>query len=376
MEDVLEVLVSGQMSNRGVTREKAWPSGAPRSGPGNRSILMLLGVLALTSCFDQVLIPDVEADGRLTVTNDEEILSERLEYLEDEVPIDPMSPALLGGAAAALGGAAAGPTRSTVSLTLVAQLDPPNVDGQVVQATSVSARRRFNFLISYNTQGSPFVGAVDYVINPFGRSPRLISLVAFSDSDISAVGLHDEDDDDDDDWIYVAEATGASGFATPAAIERLTVAPSGILLENNDRFDLSSFAATSVLSGDDVIYVTTGDGGHVYALDESDMSIVGQFALEDARWVAHDEDNDRIVVVQGTPGRISVFQEGDFPGGSMTLLNTFTFPGADVAESKSTVEIVGGKAFIAAGPEGVQVMCLDNGQIVGSAPPRPGNPRT
>ena len=95
MEDVLEVLVSGQMSNRGVTREKAWPSGAPRSGPGNRSILMLLGVLALTSCFDQVLIPDVEADGRLTVTNDEEILSERLEYLEDEVPIDPMSPALL-----------------------------------------------------------------------------------------------------------------------------------------------------------------------------------------------------------------------------------------------------------------------------------------
>ena len=352
MEDVLEVLVSGHMANRGVTREKASPSGAPRSGPGTRSILMLLGVLALTSCFDQVLIPDVEADGRLTVTNDEEILSERLEYLEAEVPIDPVSPALLGGAAAA-------PTRSRVSLTLVAQLDPPTVDGQVVQATSVSARRRFNFLISYNTQGNPFVGAVDYVINPFGRSPRLISLVAFSDSDVSAVGL-------DDDWIYAAQATGANGYATPAAIERLTLAPSGILLENNARFDLTSFAATSVLSGDDVIYVTTGDGGHVYALDESDMSIVGQFALDDARWVAHDEDNDRIVVVQGTPGRISVFQEGDFPGGSMTLLNTFTFPGADVAESKSTVEIVGGKAFIAAGSEGVQVMCLDNGQIVGS----------
>ena len=98
------------------------------------------------------------------------------------------------------------------------------------------------------------------------------------------------------------------------------------------------------------------------------MSMVGQFALEDARWVAYDVDNGRIVVAQGTPGRISVFQEGDFPGGSMTLLNTFPFPGADVPESKSSVEIVGGKAFIAAGPEGVQVMCLDNGQIVGSVP--------
>jgi hypothetical protein len=29
---------------------------------------------------------------------------------------------------------------------------------------------------------------------------------------------------------------------------------------------------------------------------------------------------------------------------------------------------VGGKAFVAAGPEGVQVVCLDDGQIVGSVP--------
>ena len=172
----------------------------------------------------------------------------------------------------------------------------------------------------------------------------------------------------DDDWVYAAQATGASGFATPAAIERLTIASSGILLENNNRFDLTSFAATSILTVGNKIYVTTGDNGHVYALDASDMSMVGQFALEDARWVAYDVDNGRIVVAQGTPGRISVFQEGDFPGGSMTLLNTFPFPGADVPESKSSVEIVGGKAFIAAGPEGVQVMCLDNGQIVGSVP--------
>ena len=96
MKDVLEVLVSWQMSDRGVTREKASPSGRPRPGPGNRSILMLLGVLTLTSCFDQVLIPDVETDGRLTVTNDEEALSERLTYVEVEIPIEPVSPALFG----------------------------------------------------------------------------------------------------------------------------------------------------------------------------------------------------------------------------------------------------------------------------------------
>ena len=327
---------------------------------------MLLGVLTLTSCFDQVLVPDVETDGRLTVMNDEAALGERLTYLEVDVPIDPPSGAPVGGAASPTPGAVTAPTRSSVKLTLVAELEPPTVDGEVVQATSISPPRRFTFAISYNTRGNPFVGAVDYVINPFGLTPRLISSVVFNDSDVSAVGL-------DDDWIYAAQATGASGFATPAAIERLTLASSGILLEDNDRFDLTSFAATSVLPLETEVYVTTGDNGHVYALSVSDMSMVGQFALEDARWAAHDADNGRIVVVQGTPGRISVFQEGDFPNGSMTLLNTFPFPGALVPESKSTVEIVGGKAFIAAGPEGVQVMCLDNGRIVGSVPrPDPG----
>ena len=354
MEDVWEVLLSPRGSNPGGTRKKASLNGRPRKGPRNRSILMLLGVLTLASCFDQVFIPAVDTDGRLTVTNDQEALGERLSYVEVAIPIDPPGPALFGGAAAP-------PTRSTLSLTLVAELDPPTVDGQVVQATSISPPRRFTFLVSYNMKGNPFVGAVDYVINPFGLTPRLVSLVAFGDSDVSAVGL-------DDDWIYAAQATGANGFATPAAIERLQLAASGILLENNTRFDLTSFAATSVLAAGNKIYVTTGDDGHVYALDASDMSMIGRFALDNARWVAHDADNGRIVVAQGTPGRIAVFQEGDFPGGSMTLLNTFPFPGADVPESKSTVEIVGGKAFIAAGPEGVQVMCLDNGEIVGSVP--------
>ncbi len=357
MEKAWGVPVSGQFSNRGYGRENASPSG--RSRRGQWSIFTLLGVLALTSCFDQVLTPDLETDGRLTVTNDEAALSERLSYVEVDVPIDAASPAPFGGAAAP-------PTRSSVKLTLVAELEPPTVGGQVVQATAISPPRRFTFLVSYNTQGSPFVGAVDYVINPFGLTPRLVSAVTFSDSDVSAVGL-------DDDWFYAAQATGASGFATPAAIERLTLASSGILLENNDRFDLTSFAATSVLPLEAQVYVTTGDDGHVYALDVSDMSTVGRFALDDARWVAHDADNGRIVVLQGTPGRISVFQEGTFPGGSMTLLNTFPFPGADVPQSKSTVEVVGGRAFIAAGPEGVQVMCLDDGQIVGSVPrPDPG----
>ena len=56
----------------------------------------------------------------------------------------------------------------------------------------------------------------------------------------------------------------------------------------------------------------------------------------------------------------------------MNLLNTFPFTGANVAESKTTVDVAGGKAFIAAGPDGVQIMCLSDGQTIGSvARPNP-----
>jgi hypothetical protein len=50
----------------------------------------------------------------------------------------------------------------------------------------------------------------------------------------------------------------------------------------------------------------------------------------------------------------------------MNLLSQIGFPGADVPESKSTVEILGGKAFIAAGREGVQIICLDTNENIGS----------
>jgi hypothetical protein len=151
-------------------------------------------------------------------------------------------------------------------------------------------------------------------------------------------------------------------------MERMKIKYRSTTLKDNIRVPLTSFAATSVLPVHKVVYATSGNEGGIYAFDAKKLTPLGEFPLHDARWVAIDEDNNRLVVAQGTPGVLSIFEEGAFPGGSMNLLNTFPFPGANVAESKSTVEVVGGKAFIAAGPQGVQIMCLDDGSIIGSIP--------
>ena len=47
---------------------------------------------------------------------------------------------------------------------------------------------------------------------------------------------------------------------------------------------------------------------------------------------------------------------------------TYPFTGANVPESKSTVEVVGGKAFIAAGTGGVQILSVNTGAVVGTVP--------
>jgi hypothetical protein len=317
----------------------------------------LCAVLVLPACYDQALVPGFESDGRIDVTNDEGALDARTEHPNTNVPIDPDSTAPAAGPAMA-------PARapSSITLTLIGEIAPPSLGGQVLQATSVWATRDDRAIVSYGFVGSPAIGGLDYFTRLLNNSPKLSSSLTFADSD--AWGVYT-----DGQWAYVATATLDPTFAFPAVLERIRITGDKFRIDpGNARVQLGSFAATSAVSTGLVIYTTSGDGGAVYALDAGDLSVLAEYPLDNARWVALDEANGRVVVVQGTPGRLAVFDEGSFPGGSMTLLNTFSFPGADVAESKSTVEVLGGKAFVAAGPEGVQVVCLDDGSIVGSVP--------
>jgi len=321
--------------------------------------LLALTVLAATpACFDQSLVPDFESDGRIDVTNDEPTLDARTDYPDTDVPIDPDSSGPAGGPAAV------GPVRapSSIKLTLIGEIAPQTVSGQVLQATSIWATRDERAIVSYGFVGNPALGGLDYFTRLLNGRPKLSSALSFTDAD--AWGVYA-----DGQWAFVGTATLDPAFTTPAVLERIRILGDKFKIDpGNMRVQLPSFAATSAVSTGTVVYATSGNDGGVYAFDVADMTLLGEYALDDARWVALDEDNGRVVVVQGTPGRLAVFDEGDFPGGSMTLLNTFSFPGANVAESKSTVEVVGGKAFVAAGPEGVQVVCLDDGQIVGSVP--------
>jgi hypothetical protein len=333
---------------------------APR-GPGLATLVLLFGLFA-SSCDTGPAGPgqraENESDDRIDITNQGGSLEGRIEYPDSDVPVDSSAfnpaPGFDGSPPAAA------PSAKKINLKLVAEITPPEVAGERVQATSVSIEGGERAMVSYNMRGASRLGAIDWITR-LHNTPLISASATFVDSDISAVSW-------DGTYVYAAESTSAPGFPSPAVFERIKLANDNFTLEENKRIPLTSYVATSALRTSNEIYATSGNGGHVFALDESSLEILGQYPLDDARWAAWDEEGERVVVVQGTPGRISVFAEGEFPNGSMTLLNTFPFPGANVPESKSTADIAGGKAFIAAGPDGVQIVCLDNGQVIGSVP--------
>lgn len=332
----------------------------PYEIPAQRSMLMLIVCALLSACNDSSsglidVLPD-EANDRITITNNQQALAARITYSDVDVPIDRSSalPSTLKLAASHI------PTQS-VSMKLIAQIIPPTVEGELVQATAVSLRTASQGLISYNMRGPLRLGAVDMIKRFDSFFPRIASTFTYNDSDINSVAT-------DGKYVYTAVATDDPAFTYPAVLERIKIKRSGLTLKDNKRIPLSSYAATSVTPTEDIIYATSGDNGEVFAFDSTSLDPLGQYRLHDARWVARDKEVNRIAVVQGTPGTVSTLDASNFPGGSMNLLNSFPFQGANVAESKSTVEIAGGKAFIAAGPDGVQIMCMDTGQIIGSVP--------
>lgn len=282
-------------------------------------------------------VPD-QSDGRITIVNDETKLGDRYIEKNDSIPVDPT-------------GLPKSATVTAISLKLKAEVKPPTVGGQSVQATCVYIKGSDAY-VTYNMRGEQFMGGIDVMQLKGGGNATLRSSATFTDTDVNAV-------DWSDNRVFLAEGTGDVTFSSPASVEYISVKGGKLDLASKKRADLGSFAATSVKYSGSQLYVTTGNTGGLYILDPETLSVKNLIPLADARWV--DLTGTQAVVVQGTPGRISIVQDGG-------VSSSYTFDGATIAESKSTVRVLGGKAIIAAGDGGVKIMNLATGKIVGGLP--------
>ncbi len=316
--------------------------------------LVCLVALVHVSCSD-ASGPGDQSNGRISITNNTGVLASRVTYLNDSIPIDsvgvgyPSAPAPFASASISRSSAA---SQAVFNLHLKAEVAPPSVGGQMLQATSVSIVGNLA-VVSYNMVGNPYLGGVDVIDISNKNHPVLTSEALFQNTDVSAVTTSGVN-------VYLAEATGDTGFASPAVFKVVTLVGNQLVLTGNTRTGLSSFAATSVAFGTRV-YATSGDAGSLFMLSPATFAVTSSIALQDARWVA--VGGGQVAVVQGMPGRLVVYNESN-----MSLVGSWPFKGADIAQSKSQAELVGGKAFIAAGDSGVQVLNPLTGAFLGQVP--------
>src|SRR3954464_188182 len=307
-------------------------------------IAVFAGMLLLLplSCTDSTG-PGNQENGRISITNNTGTLAARVTYFDDAIDLDsvgigyPSAPASFASAPLGRGSA---PSQAGWVLKLKAEVAPPSINGQQLQATAVSIVGNLA-VVSYGMAGSAYLGAVDVIDVSNKNQPALVSEALFQNADMFAVTTSGQN-------VYVAEATGDTGFASPAVFEIMQLQGNQLVLSGNRRRGLSSFVSTSVAASSTRAYATSGDAGALFGLNPATLAVTDSIPLHDARWVA--VAGGKIVVIQGTPGKLTVYNESN-----MGLVGSWSFAGADIAESKSQADIAGGKAFIAAGDSGVQV---------------------
>lgn len=289
-------------------------------------------------------------DGRVVVTNDTAWLSRRVQQVNSPVDIQPPV-ASQGHAVQAERLATQG---QSVTLTLRAEIAPPQVDGATIQASHVAIQGNRAY-VAYNTQGPDFRGGVEIVNTSNLNGLSILSQAVFNDTDVSALT-----------WfggtLFLATATNDPFFTTPAVLEEVGI-PGGNLSPNTVRADLPSFVATGVAALGNDVFVTSGTGGPVEGglsvVDRDDItSLFYAHVLADARAVELNGGGE-IVVMSGTPGVLRVY---DRANGS--LVRTIQAGGANIPESKSTIAVKHGRIFMAAGDEGLKVFELATGNLL------------
>ncbi len=235
---------------------------------------------------------------------------------------------------------------SDLPLILVAEVDAPQYDNLVLQATHVCFSGNYAY-VSYNVQGERYLGAVEAIDITDPALPRVVSHATFPSMDISSLTIKDG-------ILYLVGARDVDayeGVTKPAVLVKMALSD-GLLSDNIDFIELSSYVGTDVVAGDSHYYCVSGNTGALSAFSISDGALASQIDQEDLRAVGI--DGNKLVTLSGTQG-IHVYNIG-----SMSETQSFSVS-SDVVEAKRTIDFYNGHVLVAEGYDGMGAYQLSNG---------------
>ncbi len=301
-----------------------------------RTISLIGFTLLITVCGKQVLDP-FESE-RIVLENDHEILNSRIKYFNQEIPLDSSSSLSKAGAS----------KRTHTKLILLAEVEPPEIEGHKLQASHVTLSNDHAY-ISYSTRNNEFRGGVEILDLKTADRPVSKSLALFRDTDLSMAIEWDG-------RLYLGGATDSdhkSNFKSPAVLEVITL-DDYRLTDISERVDLPSFNANDLACFDDAIFVTTGttDGTlSIFEQHENGLTLSKEIKINAAK--AIDKNKEYFAVMEGTGTNLHLF---DRP--SRKFLKTISLGCPNFYKAKAEIQVVRNRIYLSAWDCGVMMYDL------------------
>ncbi len=193
---------------------------------------------------------------------------------------------------------------SSVTILLIALLDPPTYNNEVLQASHVRIIGNYAY-VAYNTAGTRYLGGVDVVDVSSHYNPVLVSSAVFIDpqtnegKDISSIEVKEPSSDQGNAmvWITGADETSDSAFVEQYELNASHQFESG----QSIKFDLQGYVGTDVRFYNNKVYITSGIGGGLTVLDNQ-MKMLSFLNIPNARSV--DINKDFEIALGGDPGHL------------------------------------------------------------------------
>ncbi|PZX48499.1 LVIVD repeat-containing protein [Algoriphagus chordae] len=300
------------------------------------SLLGLALVFAFYSCNDS---SDPINEGSIIVNTDSETLTTRVKLDNAGVValIDPSAPS-----------GRIQEESSDLPLVLVSQVDAPQYEGQTLKATHVDIDGNYAY-VSYNTEGSTYLGAVDIFDISNIYSPVITEQAIFTDTDISSLEYKNG-------VLYLAAAVNIDEndeVTSPANL--ITVSTAGGRFTSGFVYtSLPGFVATDVANTNSNTALTSGNPG-VIGLFDATQTPGNATEMEDLRAVAFGDD--KLAVLSGSSG-VHILDPN-------SLSEVVSIPlTLDVAGAKRTLDIDNGNLYVSEGANGAGIYKMSDGSLI------------
>lgn len=234
---------------------------------------------------------------------------------------------------------------SNIPLVLVAEVASPVYEGITLKATHVALKDDYAY-VSYNVEGSKYLGAVDVINISEPKSPKIELQAIFPNTDISSINYYNN-------ALYIAGATNSSDIdeTNPAVLIKMEL-ENGIPTENIALIDIASFVATDVIANSKGIYGVSGDNGEFAKYNINTNQLINSVRVRDLR--ALGEKDNKIVVLSGTEG-IHVYDANNLNRLKQIATNK------DIPDSKRTIDFFENNILVAEGTSGLKFYNIDTG---------------